>query len=662
MEESVRSMNPWMLHLQKLALELKCPLCLQLFKQPVLLPCNHIFCNLCQNGPECPACKHAYIDQEVKHVPFMENIVAIYRNLEATFKANVIHPVCSDVSNASAQCSASLKTDANNNLRKENNVIVKEGKLVTPESVKIQEFKMSGCDKPSHSRSRVQAAHDKRRETGANGGVFMKMGPPSPSSSSDCQEIDVNCRDPNVSHKNSARYSSKRAAENDAYRKRLESKGKKHKKTSSGSDGLVNGHFQTKDLASENVAATCCKSEIKHEKPVSGRQSNQLGPKTSLCAFCHSSKITDGSGALVSYAQGKQVVANAAEFSKITYVHEKCVQWAPRIYFKDGSIKNLKSEIARAKKLKCSSCGELGAVLGCYAKSCQKTYHVPCAYDIFDCRWDCVDYLVLCPNHISQKFPREQKSKAKKQAIEKGISTNLNPCTTLQRDGKSLVLCGSALSIEQKFTMVDFARSNGALVTQYWKDNVTHVIVATDSNGACTRSMKFLMAILNGKWIVTMEWIKACVEAGHVVNEEPYEVQRDTHGCSGGPKSGRLRALNNAPKLFSNMKFYFVGDFVEALKIDLINLVKTGGGTIIATKDQLSSNRFADVKVYGVSLVIYNADFSNCAELEDAGLVKFQRLGAAEDVARECGSRAIAHTWILESVAASSLLPFASKD
>ncbi|KAF5754409.1 putative RNA recognition motif domain, BRCT domain, BRCA1-associated, RNA-binding domain superfamily [Helianthus annuus] len=108
--------------------------------------------------------------------------------------------------------------------------------------------------------------------------------------------------------------------------------------------------------------------------------------------------------------------------------------------------------------------------------------------------------------------------------------------------GKNLVLCGSALSAEQKFMMVDFARTNGALVSKYWKDNVTHEIAATDANGACTRTLKVLMAILNGKWVVTMEWLMACVDAGRVVNEEPYEVRLDTHGCSGGPTAGRLRA------------------------------------------------------------------------------------------------------------------------
>lgn len=61
---------------------------------------------------------------------------------------------------------------------------------------------------------------------------------------------------------------------------------------------------------------------------------------------------------------------------------------APRIYFKNGIIKNLESEIIRANKLKCSSCGQKGAGLGCYMKTCQRTYHVPCAYDIPGCRWD----------------------------------------------------------------------------------------------------------------------------------------------------------------------------------------------------------------------------------------------------------------------------------
>ncbi|KAI3982674.1 hypothetical protein MKX01_031548 [Papaver californicum] len=42
-----RFLNPWVLHFQKLGLELKCPLCLDLLNKPILLPCQHIFCSSC---------------------------------------------------------------------------------------------------------------------------------------------------------------------------------------------------------------------------------------------------------------------------------------------------------------------------------------------------------------------------------------------------------------------------------------------------------------------------------------------------------------------------------------------------------------------------------------------------------------------------------------
>ena len=60
------------------------------------------------------------------------------------------------------------------------------------------------------------------------------------------------------------------------------------------------------------------------------------------------------------------------------------------MYFVDEAVKNLKAEVARGAKLKCSKCGLKGAALGCYVKTCRRTYHVPCAMDIPNCRWDYV--------------------------------------------------------------------------------------------------------------------------------------------------------------------------------------------------------------------------------------------------------------------------------
>ena len=53
--------------------------------------------------------------------------------------------------------------------------------------------------------------------------------------------------------------------------------------------------------------------------------------------------------------------------------------------------------------------------------------------------------------------------------------------------------------------LVKFAKLTGATVSKLWKPDVTHVIASTDENGACTRTYKVLMGILNGIWILNMD-------------------------------------------------------------------------------------------------------------------------------------------------------------
>ncbi|CAK9181385.1 unnamed protein product [Ilex paraguariensis] len=165
------------------------------------------------------------------------------------------------------------------------------------------------------------------------------------------------------------------------------------------------------------------------------------------------------------------------------------------------------------------------------------------------------------------------------------------------------------------------------------------------------------MAILNGRWIITMDWIKACMEAKHPVDEELYEVSLDNHGCWDGPKTGRLRALINKPKLFGGLNFYFVADFVPAYKHDLLNLVLTAGGTVIERKDQLMGQSHDAHRTPSATLVVYNQDPPPGCKLGEEGSILLQRSAAAQDLANEIGSKVITHTWILESIAACKLQP-----
>lgn len=203
--------------------------------------------------------------------------------------------------------------------------------------------------------------------------------------------------------------------------------------------------------------------------------------------------------------------------------------------------------------------------------------------------------------------------------------------------------------------MVKFGKMIGATVSKFWDPNVTHVIAATDDKGACTRTFKFLMAILTGSWIVKVDWIKACIEAKCHVNEEPYEVSLDNYGCCDGPKTGRLRASNNEPKLFSSLNFFFVGDFLASHKEDLQDLVTTAGGTVLKSREELIAQSCEDTAPTPTSLVVYSTDPPEGCKLGEEVVILFQRLSEAEDMASQTGSKVIGHTWLLESIAGHKL-------
>lgn len=131
----------------------------------------------------------------------------------------------------------------------------------------------------------------------------------------------------------------------------------------------------------------------------------------------------------------------------------------------------------------------------------------------------------------------------------------------------------SACIVIPQRVMEKLAAKLNATISRYWNPSVTHVIASTNEKGACTRTLKVLMGILNGKWIINADCkldcsllftitkhkssslngsslivstgMKASLEASQPVDEEQYEIHIDTQGCQDGPKTARLRAASN---------------------------------------------------------------------------------------------------------------------
>ncbi|KAK4254598.1 hypothetical protein QN277_009956 [Acacia crassicarpa] len=386
------------------------------------------------------------------------------------------------------------------------------------------------------------------------------------------------------------------------------------------------------------------------------------------CAFCLSSEESEASGEMVHYYKGKPVAADHEGGSKVIHSHRNCTEWAPNVYFDEDVAINLEAEISRSRRIKCSFCGLKGAALGCFEKSCRRSFHVTCAKCTSQCRWDMDNFVMLCPLHASLKLPcestgtpnrsskctaRERKNQRNNTAgKDEPVVQNLNARWSY----KKIVLCCSALSGPDRDVVSEFERVTKVTVLKKWDASVTHVIASTDDHGACKRTLKVLLGILEGKWILNVEWIKACMQAMEPVDEERYEITVDIHGIQDGPRLGRLRVLSKQPKLFDGYKFYFMGDFMPSYKGYLQDLVTAAGGTFLHRKplcrDQkaLSPDRHPSQ-----TFVIYSLELPDKFDPFKRETILSQRRNDAEALASSTRSKAASNTWILDSIAACRL-------
>ncbi|CAI5526899.1 unnamed protein product [Closterium sp. Naga37s-1] len=153
------------------------------------------------------------------------------------------------------------------------------------------------------------------------------------------------------------------------------------------------------------------------------------------------------------------------------------------------------------------------------------------------------------------------------------------------------VLCGSALDSASKARLVKFANAMGAQLTSEWSPRVTHLLVGTDSEGKARRTLKMVMAILHGQWVLSSKWLPSSPTAASPTDgpaEGPFEVLCDSHDESGGATRGRLhyapmaKGCPSPPPLFASITAVFLeGGFATPSFADVASILQCGGGTVI---------------------------------------------------------------------------------
>ncbi|KAL4115252.1 hypothetical protein PRIC2_013418 [Phytophthora ramorum] len=195
---------------------------------------------------------------------------------------------------------------------------------------------------------------------------------------------------------------------------------------------------------------------------------------------------------------------------------------------------------------------------------------------------------------------------------------------------------------ENRMQQIDeWAELLGAEVVQYWSNHVTHLIVKcvsaeevkdeersmdeSDSKSppqarkdgkrklfsdpkpgrwVKIRSLKYLKALVAGRWIVSDEWLQVCADHGGYVSEVNYEADghwkgRRIHDAVKRSRATRDKLLqltslnvdrsNVGTMLFADFCFHLIGEFLPPMPpvTELNSLICMGGGKLIPFMDDI---------------------------------------------------------------------------
>ncbi|XP_055879466.1 BRCA1-associated RING domain protein 1-like isoform X2 [Biomphalaria glabrata] len=159
---------------------------------------------------------------------------------------------------------------------------------------------------------------------------------------------------------------------------------------------------------------------------------------------------------------------------------------------------------------------------------------------------------------------------------------------SLVKETQKLCFTGTALSKDKQKLLEVVANFFNVKFVDNFTAEVTHLITGVNGEGRCPRTLKYLTAILGGKWVLKSEWLSSCLESQTFVAEDDFEIPGcSTHPDSKSAQKGRLNKYQQLPGLFDGCQFYFLGKFSHPSREELIGLVKLGGGAILTREPRL---------------------------------------------------------------------------
>uniref|UniRef100_A0A452VMF4 Breast cancer type 1 susceptibility protein homolog n=1 Tax=Ursus maritimus TaxID=29073 RepID=A0A452VMF4_URSMA len=134
--------------------------------------------------------------------------------------------------------------------------------------------------------------------------------------------------------------------------------------------------------------------------------------------------------------------------------------------------------------------------------------------------------------------------------------------SSVKRINRTISMVASGLTPKEFMLVEKFAKKHHIALTNQISEETTHVIMKTDAEFVCERTLKYFLGIAGGKWVVSYFWVTQSIKERKILDEHDFEVRGDV--VNGRNHQGPKRARESRDrKIFRGLEVCCYGPFTN---------------------------------------------------------------------------------------------------
>ncbi|CAM9833940.1 unnamed protein product [Bubo scandiacus] len=145
---------------------------------------------------------------------------------------------------------------------------------------------------------------------------------------------------------------------------------------------------------------------------------------------------------------------------------------------------------------------------------------------------------------------------------------------------REMSIVASGLNQSEHLVVRKFVRKTQSTLSNHITEGTTHVIMKTDKELVCERTLKYFLGIAGRKWVVSYQWVIQSFKEGRILDEENFEVRGDV--INGRNHQGPKRARQSlTEKIFKDFEICCYGPFTDMTTEHLEWMVELCGASVV---------------------------------------------------------------------------------